>query len=107
MVRKKNGLLTLLRGLLLPVIVVTVLLCFAAALDNLSEGRSEEDLFQLEETLRRSCVACYAAEGVYPPDLDYLKEHYGLQIDETQYTVRYMVFAENLMPDITVLENKR
>lgn len=50
-------------------------------------------------------MACYAAEGVYPPDLEYLKEHYGLQVDENQYTVRYDVFAENLMPDITVLEN--
>lgn len=46
-----------------------------------------------------------AAEGAYPPDVDYLKEHYGLQIDERRYTIRYMAFAENLMPDITVLEN--
>ena len=27
-------------------------------------------------------------------------------IDEERYTVFYSVFAENLMPDITVLENK-
>ena len=53
-----------------------------------------------------SCVACYAAEGIYPPDLDYLKDHYGVQVDEERYTVFYSVFAENLMPDITVLENK-
>ena len=58
----------------------------------------------MEETLRRGCTACYAAEGAYPPDLDYLKDHYGLQIDEERYVVRYTAFAENLMPDITVLE---
>jgi hypothetical protein len=51
-------------------------------------------------------VACYAAEGVYPPDLDYLKEHYGLQINEERYTVFYEIFAENLMPAITVLEKE-
>ena len=50
-------------------------------------------------------MACYAAEGRYPPDLEYLKEHYGIQVDEGRYTVRYDAFAENLMPDITVLEN--
>ena len=50
-------------------------------------------------------MACYAAEGFYPPNLDYLKDRYGLQIDEKRYTVRYTAFAENLMPDITVLEN--
>ena len=106
MKRKKSGLFTLLRGVLLPVIAVAALLWFAAAVDSLDSGRSQEDLRQLEETLRRSCVACYAAEGVYPPDLDYLKERYGLQIDETHYTVHYSVFAENLMPDITVLVNQ-
>lgn len=105
MKRKKSGLGALLRGLLLPAVAVAALLCFATAVDSLDSGRSEEDLRQLEETLRRSCVACYAAEGVYPPNLDYLKERYGLQIDEERYTVKFSAFAENLMPDITVLEN--
>lgn len=103
--KRKGRAAALLRGVLLPLAAVAVLLWFAAAVDSLDSGRSQEDLRQLEDTLRRSCVACYAAEGAYPPNLDYLKEHYGLQIDEARYTVQYMAFAENLMPDITVLEN--
>ena len=39
-----------------------------------------------------------------PPDLAYLEEHYGVQIDEERFTVSYVVFGSNLMPDITVLE---
>ena len=35
--------------------------------------------------------------------LDYLREHYGIRIDENRYIVFYEVFAENLMPEITVL----
>ena len=105
MKRRRNGLPSLLGGLLVPVIAAAALLCFATALDSLDSGRAEEDLRQLEEALRRGCVACYAAEGVYPPSIDYLKDHYGLQVDEARYTVRYSAFAENLMPDITVLEN--
>ena len=96
----------LLKGLLLPLGAVAVLLFFATALDSLDSGREDESLHQLEEALRRGCVACYAAEGVYPPSVDYLKEHYGVQIDEARYTVCYSAFAENLMPDITVLENE-
>ena len=103
--KRRNPLLGMLRGLLLPAIAAAVLVMFAAALDGLTTGRDAEDLRQLEEALRRSCAACYAAEGVYPPDLDYLRDHYGLQIDEERYTVKYSVFAENLMPDFTVLEN--
>jgi hypothetical protein len=51
-------------------------------------------------------VACYAAEGIYPPDLQYLKERYGIQVDEYRYTVYYNRFAQNLMPEVTVLENQ-
>ena len=103
--KRRNTLIPLLQGLLFPAAAVAVLLCFATALDGLDSGRSAEDLKQLEQTLRRGCVACYAAEGMYPPNLEYLEEYYGLQIDETRYTVHYSAFAENLMPDITVLEN--
>jgi len=53
-----------------------------------------------------SAVACYAAEGIYPPTLEYLEEHYGIQVDREQYTVMYEIFASNLMPDVTVLENE-
>lgn len=96
----------LLRGLLLPAVCIAALAIFSAALNELDSGHSAEDRRQLETALRRGCVACYAAEGCYPPDLDYLKERYGVQIDEARYTVYYSAFAENLMPDITVLENK-
>lgn len=94
-------------GRLFPLAAATaVLLCFTFSLGQLEKGHAEEDMRQLEETLRRGCVACYAAEGSYPPSLEYLKEHYGIQVDEERYTVRYDAFAQNLMPDITVLENK-
>lgn len=86
-------------------VCVAVLVFFSTALDSLNSGHEEEDLRQLEEALRRGCVACYSSEGIYPPNLDYLKERYGVQVDETRYTVMYDVFADNLMPDITVLVN--
>ena len=101
--KKRSVWFPLLRGLLLPVVCVAVLVFFSTALDSLNSGHEEEDLRQLEEALRRGCVACYAVEGVYPPNLDYLKEHYGIQVDEDRYMVHFVPCAENLMPDITVL----
>ena len=103
----RHGWADLLRGLLLPAAAAAALLMFAAALNSLDQGRAEEDMRQLEETLRRGCVACYATEGIYPPDVDYLKERYGVQVDEEKYKVDYQVFAKNLMPSITVLERKQ
>jgi hypothetical protein len=94
-----------LAGLLWPTLAVVVLLCFLSGLLSLQNGRMDDERKQLEEAVRRAAVACYAAEGVYPPSLDYLQAHYGVQIDETRYTVSYIVFASNMMPDITVLDN--
>ena len=65
----------------------------------------ENALVLLEDALRRAAVACYCVEGAYPPDLKYLEERYGIQIDRQRYTVSYVPVAENLMPDITVIYN--
>ena len=87
-----------------PALMAAALLCFLAATANLTQGSAEEDKQHLEEVVRRAAVACYAAEGIYPPDLEYLQTHYGVQIDDRRYTVAYEIFGSNLMPDITVLE---
>ena len=84
--------------------LTAVLLGFSLALRQVDESRQAEGARILEESVRRSAAACYAAEGMYPPDLSYLQEHYGLQVDGSRYTVCYAVFGANMMPDITVLE---
>ena len=73
---------------------------------NLDQNSGERSRRQLEETLRRAAVACYAAQGAYPPDLSYIEEHWGVQIDRSRYAVFYQVEGSNLMPDITVLERE-
>ncbi len=86
------------------VFFLLVLLCFfLLSLFHLNQGQKEEGRQQLEETLRLSTISCYATEGIYPPTLDYLIEHYGVLIDEERYAVFYEIFAENLMPMITVV----
>ena len=93
-------------SLLAVVLVLVLFIVFLSALRNLKQGYGEEGRQQLEDALRRAAVACYAAEGFYPPTLDYLVQNYGIQINEDRYTVFYEVFAENLMPEITVLEKE-
>lgn len=93
-------------GAAFPVVVAVILFVFLTAVNNLQSGSGEEGKLQLEQALKKCAVTCYATEGIYPPDVDYMKEQYGIQIDEERYTVIYEVFAENLMPEITVLEKK-
>lgn len=92
---------------MLPVALILILVLFAGMLDELESDCAEENQYQLEQILRRGCMTCYASEGIYPPNLEYLEEHYGIQIDRERYTVYYDIFGSNLMPEITVLENER
>ncbi len=84
--------------------VVLVLACVVLATARLEAGQEARGLQQLETGLRRTAVTCYAAEGRYPPSVDYMEQHYGLQYDRSRYVVQYEIFADNIMPDITVLE---
>ena len=93
-----------LRGVVICLVCIGVLLGTVTAVSNLNKGNRTEEKKQLEEAIRRSVITCYATEGVYPPDFAYVKEKYGIVVDESRYVVVYDVFAENLMPDITVLE---
>ena len=89
------------RNLLL---IFAMFLCFLTALTRMESGRREQGRIQLENAIRRAAVSCYAAEGFYPPDVEYMKERYALQFDEKAYMVHYELFASNLMPEITVIE---
>ena len=90
------------QGMLL---VLALVVAMVAGVSRLESGRQALGRERLEEALRRTAVSCYACEGAYPPSVQYMQEHYGLQYDSAAYTVCYELFASNLMPDITVLEN--
>jgi hypothetical protein len=51
-----------------------------------------------------AATACYAIEGAYPPTVEYLTGKYGVTVDSSRFAVFYEVFAENLMPEISVKE---
>lgn len=88
----------------MPLAAVGITLCFLTGISDVASGHSQEERRHLEDILHRAAVACYSVEGFYPPDLDYIEKHYGVQINKRRYAVSYIPVAENLMPDITVLE---
>ncbi len=91
------------RGYLLSLAAfLAVLGLFLWGLTLLSQKSGTEGAVTLERALIRASVQCYAIEGRYPPSVEYLQQHYGVQIDAEKYAVFYEGFASNLMPDITV-----
>lgn len=76
---------------------------FLLSISQVRNEQIEKGRQHLEDSLRLSAMSCYAIEGIYPPTLGYLEEHYGILINKEQYAVFYEVFADNLMPAITVV----
>ena len=57
----------------------------------------------VRQAVLRAAAQCSAVEGVYPENLAYLEDHYGLIVNEKRYIVTYEAFASNLMPEVAVL----
>jgi len=95
-----------LRKLVLKILSVAVVIIFAAFLymsvDNAQKGSDNEMYEILTDAIARSAVQCYAIEGFYPPDIEYLEENYGLVVNHDKYVISYNVFASNIMPEIEV-----
>ena len=63
---------------------------------------SEESAAAIRAAVERSALQCYVVEGIYPPDLPYLEENYGLQINTNDFYVTYTAFASNVPPTVIV-----
>ncbi|MCR5690674.1 MAG: hypothetical protein K6G62_00445, partial [Eubacterium sp.] len=92
--------------LLTFVLLVGILFAFGRFSQKFVARNGKEDMAQLENNIRKAVMLCYATEGVYPESIDYLKDHYGIQINEEEYAVFYEVQGKNLMPNITVMESQ-
>lgn len=93
------------KGLILPVFIFLGLLLFlSVGIGNVSSLSEEESRRCLQDAVIRATVQCYALEGMYPPNVEYLEDHYGLSFDRERFIVHYEVFAGNILPDITVID---
>jgi len=66
------------------------------------EERKEEGAVAIRELIEKTARQCYAVEGVYPPNLAYLEDHYGIRINKKDYYVTYEAFASNVPPSVFV-----
>lgn len=89
---------------LLPLLAFILLfILFYRGISSVSDTTTAKQMESLENALNRSITQCYAVEGAYPPNLDYIKEHYGLIYDEELFYVDYQPIGSNIMPDVTII----
>ncbi len=85
----------------LPFIAIVLLLLISEVADY-DETNSSLNKTSVQETVEKYAIQCYASEGSYPPDLNYLVDNYGLILDEERFIYEYDIFASNIMPDIII-----
>ena len=92
------------KGIVLTMLVfglmIAMLMYGASTVNNASES---EKMSELEDSVRRAAILCYAVEGRYPDSAEELRQHYGLNYDQNKYIVQLDSFASNLLPDIRIL----
>lgn len=83
-----------------------IVLIFFQGISTISDGTRKRQRESLENAITRSITHCYAIEGTYPANLDYLKKNYGLTYDENLFFVDYQAIGSNILPDVTIIERR-
>ena len=85
-------------------IFIALILAFVLLINNITNKNSGRELQIVRDAVKNAALTCYAVEGMYPDNLEYLREHYNLSFNEERYHVFYNPLASNLMPSIKVVE---
>ena len=89
----------------IKLLVIAAVLTAAVFLAGRIGGKQEAAETEIvRSAVKNAALTCYAVEGAYPEDLDYLREHYHLAYDEERYLITYDAFDSNMIPDIWVTE---
>lgn len=94
----------LFRVLLRPILMLAALVLVVFGMGTVSEKQNKETLKQVEDAVNKAVISCYSIEGKYPATVEYIEENYGLQVDHERYHVFYEIFADNIKPEVTVVE---
>jgi hypothetical protein len=105
---QKPFLIRILRSRVFWALVFAALISLAAAwgAGGLANTVTDKQAQFVADSVRRSAVQCYAIEGSFPPTqggIEYLRNNYGLAIDEQRYVVYYESLGQNLIPQIRVV----
>ena len=83
---------------------VALIVGFLILISAITTTSDSQETQLVYDAVKNVALTCYAAEGSYPENLQYLRDHYKLAYNQEKFVVEYDAFASNLMPTINVLE---
>lgn len=94
-------------GLNYLIISAILIILFLYGINRFSKNTISYQENTLIMALQKDIAQCYAIEGFYPPNLDYLKDHYGFVYDTDIFYIDYTAFGSNIYPDVTILNKSK
>lgn len=89
--------------LVIMVMVSLILVYFViAGIGDYDSKFMDAETDRVKNLVEQYAIQCYATEGAYPPNVQYLSDHYGLVLDEDKYIYEYEPVAENIKPIIQI-----
>ncbi|NLW71104.1 MAG: hypothetical protein GX061_08505 [Eubacteriaceae bacterium] len=88
----------------LIIAVMFMVFSLNGGLSDFAQSVGNRQMTFIEDTIRKYAVQCYALEGFFPKDLSYLRDNYGLYLNDKKYVYHYNYIGENLLPEIYVFE---
>ena len=85
-------------------VFVALIIVFIALVNNITGKGNRREMDIVKDAVKNATLTCYAVEGMYPDDLNYLIEHYNLSYNKDRYIVYYEPLASNVIPSIKVVE---
>lgn len=82
---------------------IVLLIFFLYMVTGISDDAIERQEASLSSALNRAIVSCYCVEGTYPPNLNYIEEHYGLLYDSDVFFVDYRPIGSNIYPEVAII----
>lgn len=85
-------------------VFAALIIVFCVLVMSITNKGNDREIDLVRMAVKNAALTCYSVEGVYPDDIEYLRENYGLAFNDERYVVFYDAFASNLMPSIRVVE---
>lgn len=89
---------------LLTLLIVGYLFMNFNGINSFIDTSSKDNIESIRASIENAALQCYALEGHYPPNVEYLKDNYGIIINEDAYIYHYDIQASNIMPTVMVFE---
>lgn len=99
----KSGNMEIIMRSALAIIIGGLFAYLILSMSGFGDTYDEKQTANIEQIIDKALVQCYALEGGYPSEVEYV-EKYGVIFDNEKYIYHYEWYGSNLRPMIAVIE---